>query len=472
MILKFKIFYFFVFILVLFFLQEFSILLGNFVIPFYFVGCILFLLLYLLFQRKNFLSSINLFIKTKTGVFYSLFIIWVLIGIMFSIPKGTFIPISFFKNFIGNFFCSIFLPFLISMTFFAKYKNIKKINKLFLIIYFIIMLLGIIEYIGTLYDVSIIKGLFSILVNKISQISGKERVFVQAFGLPRISSVFQEPGEFASFIFISFPIIYMLSMSSQRILKNELVDLIIKKGLLFLTLVNMIGTQSPINLVFIGIFFSIALLKKFLSLNIKRKIITVVSFSLILSVSLTMFAGHNFSENYLIRIVNVAKNLTNVTEIFYVEQSLATRIGNYAAEFNVGKNNPICGVGYGNINSQWAKEILSLKMPITDELYIYATTTKSQSGGGSYLFKLIGETGFIGTILFYLFLLNMYLTSKKVGKKCKTKFMYNINNSFNLTLLLYILTSFYVTLLPIYCVYFGVVEAINLQYLKSKKMIK
>ena len=50
--------------------------------------------------------------------------------------------------------------------------------------------------------------------------------------------------------------------------------------------------------------------------------------------------------------------------------------------------------------------------------------------------------------------------------------MYNINNSFNLSLLLYILTSFYVTLLPIYCVYFGVVEAINLQYLKSKKMIK
>lgn len=457
------------FAILLFFyvLSAFAFPVGSFVIPFYFVVSILFII-YIFFKNPNLIfKKLKDFYNTRMGKYLVFFLIWIFITIFVSILTGTFILKSFFSNFIGNFFCTILFPILIPIVILPNFLSYKKLGKYLLILYFFVGLTGVIEYIANTYNISVIQDIFNFFINRNATISGNERVFVQAYGRFRISGIFQEPGNLAGFIFMSCPIIYFLCKTKIKLLRNRLLDSFVKLSTLIFSIICFIGTQSPINLSFMLIFLGIVFIYKLFKLKIKHKgviFLTIGIFillSLFLAIEIFKFMGVDITETFIVRIINVSKALTSITVLTIVEPSLATRIGNYAAQWNIGLHHPIFGVGYGNINSCWAAAVKSLPFPITDELAFYAFNTGKQAGGGAILFKLIAETGFVGTFLFIIFITSVVLNARKFIKYLD-EYEKGLMISLILYLLLFIFTIYYSTFDGIKCVYLGILVSMIL----------
>lgn len=466
-------------LVIFFILYEFTFPLGGFVIPCYFVVCLLFLLYYIIKSPSAFLRRLNIFRKSKVGFCYCLFFAWIIVGIVVSIITKTFIPKSFLSNFLGNFFCSNLFPFLLpalALPFFVSYK---KLCKYLIIIYFCIFLAGLIGFIASSLGISFIEDILRFFINRHTLLREEVRDFAQAFGSYRVASIFAEPSHFAAFIFISSPVIYSLCQTKIKIFKKPSIDFLIKKATLIMAILCFLGTQSPINILFMGIFLIFVFADRVRHIKIKNKgiiittIFTVIITVFILISNILSLNGVDVSETFLSRIINVTETLTSITDLTQAEPSLATRIGNYTACFLIGWDHPIFGIGYGNINNAWSAKILSLQFPITDELYKYAVYGEGQSGGGSMFFKLVAETGFVGVVLFYIFLINLLLSSKKI-EKFYTGLEHVLIKSLNVSLLLYISISIYTELLPVYWIYFGIVQSIilNTQAIKNKMQIQ
>lgn len=444
-------------------LQEFSFSVGCIVIPCYFFTIIIFIF-YLLCKKQNILiNQLKKFYKTASGKRLVFFILWILLGILFSLFSGHFIFKSFFTNFLGNFFCSNLFPFLITMIVLPYIIGYKKFCKYFLLLYFFVFLLGCIEYVANTYNITYIQNVFLMFVNRIATKTGLDRVFVEAYGKFRISGIcHNEPGALAAFIFVSCPILYFLCTSKMRLFKNNILDFSIKISTFLMSIFCFIGTQSPINLCFMLIFLSIVVIYKLIYTKRIYKIIFFSIFTTFVTVLLIYISSVNIdiSATYLNRIVTTMQSFTSMTVLVHAEPSLATRIGNYMAAFSIGLKYPICGIGYGNIMSLWPQEVLKLNIPITSELYT-AASLKLPTAVGTMFWKLIAETGFIGMFLFYIFLFSIVNSALKIKNKFFA-FEKELFNSLIFSLILYISVSYYIFLQPIMWVYFGALQAMIL----------
>lgn len=463
----------FLILIIFLLLQEFAFGIGDFVIPYYFLAVIFFVIFCLTKYQNLILQNFKKLYKLRVGQYLLLFIIWILLGILISVFRGYFIPASFLSNFIGNFFCSNLLPFLIPALIIPFFISYKKLCKYLLMIYFYVFLLGIIEYLANTYNITFIQNIFITFVNRTEIKFGISRVFVEAFNSYRISGIFHEPGSFAAFMFISSPLIYFLCTTKTRLFKIRFADIFIKTSTLILLVICFIGTQSPINLVFMCIFVGITIVYKLFKVKIQYKtcifssIILVFFVGFLLLVNIMSFNDIDVTETYLSRILTVVDSIKSITELTLREPSLATRIGNYYAQFKIGLLHPILGVGYGNINSLWANIVKELEIPITKELAINAYIDGKQAGGASFLFKLIAETGFIGTLIFYMFLFSILIRFNKI-KMLYLGYQRGLLDALSLSLILYICVSYYTFLQPIMWVYFGILGAMLLNVPKIK----
>lgn len=465
--------YIFFLFLFFYFVADFAFPVGGFSIPFYFLAALFFIIFCLLKYPKLIFNKIELFYKTRIGKFFVFFLIWVVLSIFSSLFIGTFIPRSFFSNFIGNFFCSNLFPFLIPIIAIPFFISYKKLGKYLLVLYFIMFFAGVLEYIANSLGITFIQQVFSLLVNRISTVTGVERVFVQAYGNYRISGLCQEPGTLAAFIFISSPIIWFLCTTKTKFFKNFCFDFLFKKMTILLMIVCFIGTQSPINLAFMSIFLGAILFYKLITFRIQYKALIFTSVFVFLFLTLSLFVnllsirGIDVSETYLSRIMTVIESVKSITELTLREPSLATRVGNYYAQLKIGLSYPIFGVGYGNVNSIWAETVKNLQIPITNELAMYAYGDGKQAGGSSMLFKLFAEAGFVGAFLFLIFIVVMFFDSNKKNI-IQDAYEKNFLLALRLSLILYSLTIYYMYLNPLYWIYWGILVSINL----SKKMGK
>ncbi len=469
------------FILIILFLfivlQDFAIRIGEFVVPYHFFAILLFISYCFIRYNNLVLTNLKKLYNTKTGKYLTFFIIWIILGVFVSILTGNFIPKSFFSNFLGNFLCSNLFPFLIPALIVPFFIEYKKLCKFLIILYFCVFTLGIIEYIANTYDITFIQNLFSTIVNRVATKTETTRVFVIAYNKFRISGIFQEPGGFAAFIFISLPLVYFLCTSKTMWLKNRVMDYIIKISTLILMPICLIGTQSPINLCFVLIFLGFIFVKKIITIKIKHKAIILLSclgitaLIAIMTINILSLKNIDITDTYLNRIVKVIDTFRSMTLLVAAEPSLATRIGKFSGAFTIALKHPIFGIGFGNIMKEWPNAVLSLPFTITPELFNDAIL-KRPTAAGVMFWKLSAETGFIGTILFYLFLANIAYTAQKI-KKYYTGYLYNLINNLQLSLILYICVSYYIFLQPFMWVYIGLLESMILHYkiFKAKSQI-
>lgn len=464
MIVKLKNNYLFVITIILCFFCYFAFLVNNVFIPYFFVFIGLFLFINLIFATKKSFKALSPFFKTQSAKYLGLLILWIILGIIASIFTGKFYLKGFINNVIGNFLFAQILVFLTMIIALPRVMNFKNFSKLLLIMYFAIFSLGILEFFGDLFNIAFIQNFFAFIVNKRVLLETTRRTIL-TFGFPRISSIFQEPSYLAFFILISSPLVYNFFITKNKLFNNLNLDFFIKKTTFVLMVICLLLTQSPIFILFQFIIIVIALLKN--RLIRKKKTLISISIGLMLVISsliLIYFAGFdilgkiNLMETFISRIITTMGNLS-MDKLVWAEPSLATRVGGSIASFHLFLDNPIAGVGYGNMWKIMPLYILKLSIPITPELYSCAIDN-FPVGVGSILFKYLAEVGIVGIFLLYLFLGNLVFSiNKKINSYDGIE--KDLISGLKYSIFIIIFTSFYdsIFIFSILFIYLGLAQA-------------
>lgn len=470
---KISLFLIFCITFIFYLLGDFSFSIGQLAIPLYFIVGTAMLIVLILKNYKNFLYNLNLLVKTKPGIYLAFFSLWAVITIIVSIPQGTFMLGSFFTNFLGNFFSSFLYPMLVMCILICHINDFKKIKKFIFIMFLIVFIIGIIELLGVILNIQLIKDILSLLINRGTIANDIVKDFMYADNKLRIGTVFREPGEYAGFLVVSCPIIFYLGSLKEKLFKNIFVDIILKQALKILWFINLLMTQSPINIVFIflvGLYWLIVNRKE-VSQFIIHSSKHIASALGIMAVSIlvigTIIAIGSSGNSFLSRITTTLTNIKSVDALVTDEASLATRICTHEAQILIGLDFPIFGLGYGNMNSAWPQYVLNLPHLVTPEVQGYAESGK-QMGGSAFLWKIFAETGIPGVILLYLFWYSLWKYGNKLSKRSSEGAFINALSS---SLAVYVCFSWYLMLAPVFMVYYGILLGFIYKYKKLRYIL-
>ncbi|MBR6162517.1 hypothetical protein IKQ26_01320 [bacterium] len=449
-------------------LGDFSFPVGEMAIPFYFIIGTGLLIILFVRNQKVCLSVLRTALKTKQGKLLLYFSLWAVLTIIVSLFQGTFKLGSFFSNFIGNFFNSFLFPVLLACILITQIKINRKLKMFLFITAMTILVIGMIELIALTFNIGFIKDTINMLVNRTAIARDLGKVVFGALENPRIHSLFREPGEYAGFLVVSSPLFFYLGNLKEKLFKNTFIDTFLKKTMILLWIFNLMKTQSPINIVFIGIIlagWAILNIKYIIKHLLHIKYFIALCISLILLISLTAYSIVK-QELFVQRIVTALTNISSVDAIVENEPSLATRICTHEAQIRMGLHYPVFGVGYANMNSVWGQYIFNLPHALTPEVYKYALDGK-QMGGSAFIWKIFAETGIPGVILLYAFWISLFLKARKIAGKSSDK---EFIEAFNYSLLIYLIYSWYLMLAPVFMVYCGILLGIICKN-KRKKLI-
>lgn len=302
-----------------------------------------------------------------------------------------------------------------------EYISYKNCIRLFLLLFWIILNIGFISYIGQLFNIEIVNTFFDFFANEriLSVANTKIEMQVsnyEAFGLPRLDNLFAEPSFYARFLFMFLPFIYAFSQSRHRIVNNKVWNFIIKKTMIPFTLISIILTFSPIYLILTIILTGIYYFNN-IRLIIKKYYIYFIIALLIICIILKRV---DLSETYLSRIFNTLENIKSFEDFILIEPSFATRVVSYINSICVFLQHPFIGVGFGNLTAYdvMYKQYLSSPVPLTPEIItktnaiLYDTNRVFINRG--YLYSLLAENGFFISVLMLYFYIKLYMLLAKI----------------------------------------------------------
>ena len=423
--------------LILLFLPSFCFIIGSQFIPVYIPAILCMFFILAIFYHKQLISNALYFYKKTPFKYLVVFFIWSIITIIFSIVKGKFFLGGFITSTLGGLICSVMLPCLFTLFVIPKYINIKTFIKFLYFFSWFVFLLGILDFIIFYFNIPVLKEVITIFSNKrllIYDVTEITRVFVG--NLPRARSIFDEPSYLGYFIFVVSPIVYEWTLNKFKIFKNNYLNLLIKRTIIPFMWISLVLTQSPIFLIFNIAFssFYFLIIKKGYKRIFKHFLPISISLILISTTAIYFISKIDFSTTYLNRIILVVQNIKSFEDFIMVEPSLGTRIIIMINAIQMGLNNILFGVGYGNMSYLIANQLSQSTLPLTEELQRFVFFDKTNPASTLFI-KIFSETGIIGFGIFYYFLYRIY-------QRLNIKRNYLDNPSINNGLLLFIITYF------------------------------
>ena len=363
-----------------------------------------FITAFLLFPKR----IVNLFLKLSKLRHFKmllLFTLWIIfVGILFVVrgkyPWNHFIYATFLLFLYNN-----YTWYLYPLILYPQIISEKDIIKFLYITLYLICLYGLISY--TLQ----ICGLgFLDIVQKIVLTRREE------FDTARVLSVFEEPSHMGGFLCIVLPFVYKLSLSKYKIFKNNIFNVLIKKSFIPLVILTICFVQSPMWIIFFFIITAIYFSKK-IFYSVKKHIVKVCSILIILLLLFTISVrAVDINSTFLNRITKVVGVLTNWDAIVLADGSFANRILSYGARARLWFEYPITGVGYKNAEYHVA-EILTKKMNVAMPKSMKEALINKDGLvriNGSILWILLSDTGLVGFLLFYLFVILSIIKLNKI----------------------------------------------------------
>lgn len=441
--------------------------------------CIIFIYLslfcLLMYRQKVFVNDTIHIIKNKYNSLwiYVLFFVYILCLTIVQSLLGKTNPLPSIFGVILQYGISLFCCYIVSAYTSYKMFSEKYLIRLIYSVFYIILLLGLVDFFVYIFNIVPLQKCMALFFN-VKQIMSNE-AFVKAYsiGLPRVQSVYFEPGFFAEYTFFLLPIFYSLSLSKYKIFKNKYINSIIKKTTIPLIWIDLILTQSPIWLVLSGIstaiFFGIKFIINFRR-NIKKYTVILLTSMTVCCLTIVPISTMNLKETYLGRIFTVVETMSNINLLIYSEQSLGTRISNVINLIDIGSRKTWFGYGHSNLVPQMEKQILSGKSPvaITDEMR-RMMLKKIPSLQNPPLTNIFVRYGIIALFLYYAFILKSIFALKKCLKYVQGN-MYNFIFGLQGTLISYIVISCYDILIAnLLCATFiglsiGIIQRIAKQY--------
>lgn len=414
-----------------------SFYLPNTNIPVYDIVIALPLVLFFFLLPRDFISNLCRLSRYTHFKILLFFILWVFFVGILSVILGRYyishflyatLLLFFYNNFSWYIFPSLIFPKFFSLRFLIKF--------LFLGIY-IICIYGLLVYLFNVLGLDILNYIQNIINNR------REEIVTL-----RVLSVFEEPSAMGGFICVNLSMLYKLMFSKYKIFKNKYLNIVIKKTYLPVLILTIIFIQSPIWLPIFGIITFIHFYKviyDFIKKNIVIFLTTLFLFWSILSMSLIQISQVDISQTFLNRIVVVSKTLTNWDMFIISEGSLANRILSYYLRLKVWQEHPITGIGYKNTEYNLHKAVNNSNLTLTKETNLRIADSYNRKGyiliNASILTMLFSDTGIIGALLYFLFVILNIKTVNKILKLIKLRndkknnyidyiFMEGIRNSY------------------------------------------
>lgn len=427
--------------LILLFLPSFCFIIGSQFIPVYIPAILCMFFILAIFYHKQLISNALYFYKKTPFKYLVVFFIWSIITIIFSIVKGKFFLGGFITSTLGGLICSVMIPCLFTLFVIPKYINIKTFIKFLYFFSWFVFLLGILDFIIFYFNIPVLKEVITIFSNKrllIYDVTEITRVFVGS--LPRARSIFDEPSYLGYFIFVVSPIVYELTLNKFWIFKNNYLNLLIKRTIIPFMWISLILTQSPIFLIFNIAFssFYFLIIRKGYKRIVKHFLPISISLILISTTAIYFINKIDFSTTYLNRIILVVQNIKSFEDFIMVEPSLGTRIIIMINAIQMGLNNILFGVGYGNMSYLIANQLSQSTLPLTEELQRFVFFDKTNPASTLFI-KIFSETGIIGFGIFYYFLYRIY---QRLNIKNQL-YSSPIDNGLLLFIMTYFCSSFY-----------------------------
>lgn len=409
-----------------------SIFIPRFDIPVYdiFIG----LTLLCLFICTNSIKRLFNFIKYRFFRILIYYILWIIFTGFILIIIGKFTFINYLYGVFLVLLYNNFSWYIYSALVFPKFFSVKFLIRALMIGVYFICLYGLIEYIfHNIFHSNILEPILKILNNR--------RYFIIDNFEPittRIYSVFEEPGYLGCFICINLPIIYKLICSRYKILRNKISNFLLKKTYIPILILTIFAVQSPIWFL---CFIIITVLCFYKNIIKSRFRIGLTFLSIVITgfLSILYFHNNNISEIFLNRIIETTRCLNNYTALTKLEPSLASRIFGYNARIQLFLKYPIAGVGYKNTENNILEYVLTSKLPHTEEIDRGIQKVVLRKGNfikvsGAIFWNSLSDTGLIGTLLLYLFMIlsvkKLSFIIKKINKGLTRNFIEGVRYSY------------------------------------------
>ena len=405
--------YIILFSLILLFMPGFCFVIGDLFYPiFVLILPIIFIMFFIL--HKNPLNYIYDYYRNTPLKYFTYLIIWIVVSGAIAVLMGYYSLTRYLYTIIFGLLLRGITIYIYPMIAFYQEKALEKILQTICIIFMFIYIIGIVEFIGAIFNVEIINNIINFISNT------KEVILIETHSsLPRIRSTFSEPGHLASSIVCFLPLIYQICCSKFKIFKNPYLNAFIKKSLIPLSILCLLLTQSPIYVI-IGTIVTIWYLifvKKILKINILW--LFVIILMLVLVVSLLCFAlqSIDLSETFLIRIVNAIDSLKDWDKFQYLEPSLATRVASYITQIRIFIQYPLFGIGFGNRGyiaiSFFQNSPFMLPYELQNNLIL---NNGNMSYNTNCIYQFLHQTGILGAILYIVLMLKNISILKKALK--------------------------------------------------------
>lgn len=424
------------------------LLLPAFAVPLYkpiqlFFVCIIgFFLFFIFFKQKYLFKRINLLRKKTPLKYFLYFATWLLVDGLLLVLLGKYSILNYIYYILTLLLITFTFTYLLPALIFPKYFSRKFLIKFMFLTYFILCIVGLIQYVSATFDLTFINVIIAFLTNIRFLLNENHQLYDS-----RLSSLFEEPGYFGAFLFLNFPIVYNLCCSKYRIFDNKYLNILIKKSLVPLFWICLILTKSPIWLIFCLILTGIYFSKRIIAFIIKHAIKFGIATIIIVILAIIFFSKVNISDTYLNRIYLTITVLGNWNLFVVAEPSLATRLLSYFYTFKVFLANCILGVGLGNTKYYTLTQVFNDPQTMTYEMserirLSILSGGKKLSANGSFPFDILSDSGIIGFILFYYFLIKSYIYTNKI------KYIYNTDkylflDGISKSILAFITISFY-----------------------------
>lgn len=470
---------FFTILVLLIFMQGFIIPIPQSRLAWGFVSTIVFLIICFFINAKVYVRTLLKLYKYSPVKYLTYFYAWIaLCGFIFillgKIPAGR--MIYFIIRFI--LFTSVYL---ILPVFINKFISLKKIIRIMIIVLYLIMGFALFQFVGEICNIPAFRDIVNFFSNYKFE-ADLNTMKDAVTGRIKIRSVFSESQFLAVCMCFMFPVVYSVVKDGCKVFRSVVVNKIVRISIIPLMWFILLIAQSPVYFIFsvivTAIYWLPKLLKKTISIYMLAGGFTVF---LVLTGSLMIFnpdAIINIIENsFLARIFNAFTIFNNFDEFVTKEGSLAVRVVFQINQFLLFLHVPITGVGIGcsklYLYNQLLHSPVTVPYEIQEAMAMFGGTSVGVGGGaGSCLTMLLVDTGIIGTVLYYIYLLKNVILLNKI-KLFYRGIEYSFVEGLSYTCAMIILFSFYNNSLDMQFVYFWYgIMALFCVRVHSKKIIK
>lgn len=376
-------------------------------LPVYNLTLIIFFATLYLFNIKSNNSTIYGFYKWTSFKYFVYFVVWCIFVDIFLLICGQ-LSVSKTLYSIIVIVIGYYVFYSVYPAILLKFLNIKKIYKIIVLAIWLILLWGIISYLGMILHITPIEAIESFICNKHSLLLGH----IEHLKL-RNKSVFTEAGFYGYFLNTNLWFVYNIAGVKYRIFKNKYFNKIIKYTIVPLFIINILTTLSPITIIIFLIITTIYLLQQ-KSLFKRSFVIFIIAFTFLICSLPSIQETKPIS-----RIQNTVSSFKDFKKFAVAEASLYTRISSYINTFYVFVKYPITGVGSGILKYHMVEQFKNSPVPLSAE-NVKKTKLTRQGGAVGFnlaiLYTILAETGIVGFILLYTYFIKTICSLNKVKK--------------------------------------------------------